>query len=54
MKVRPTKIEGTYAEVPIEKEVKQWYELGNCEFMVTNLVEKSGKTRITVELTGVA
>lgn len=54
MKLRPTKIEGNYVEVSILKEVKQWYELGNYEFMVTHLTEANGKTRITVELSGVA
>jgi hypothetical protein len=53
-KLRPTKIAGTYAEVTIIKEVKQWYELENYEFMVTHITEKGGKTRTTVELSGVA
>lgn len=53
-KVLPTTIYHTYVEAYIIKEVKQWYELDNLEFLATHITRSDGNTRITVELSGVA
>lgn len=49
-----TKIEGTWAEIKIDNEKKNWYNLGGYEFLATRTEYSNGRVAKTVEISGVA